>query len=72
MFDESQLPHPKRLHLLTYRSGAATSKAYQGMKAVVVGAGPAGACAAMFLAEQGFNVEVSLCVRIAVCTLCPS
>lgn len=32
---------------------------YKGKKAVVVGAGPAGACAAMFLAEQGFEVEVN-------------
>lgn len=32
---------------------------YKGKKAVVVGAGPAGSAAAMFLARQGFRVDVS-------------
>jgi NADPH-dependent 2,4-dienoyl-CoA reductase/sulfur reductase-like enzyme len=37
----------------------AVTPLYMGKKAVVVGAGPAGAVAAMFLARQGFTVDVS-------------
>ena len=33
------------------------SSKYQGMTAVVVGAGPAGATAAAYLAKHGFNVK---------------
>lgn len=51
-----------RADMVACRS-ATPAKAYVGKKAVVVGAGPAGACAAMFLAEQGFTVEVRLPAR---------
>eukprot|EP00878_Enallax_costatus_P016055 GHUV01016834.1.p1 GENE.GHUV01016834.1~~GHUV01016834.1.p1 ORF type:complete len:473 (+),score=145.50 GHUV01016834.1:831-2249(+) len=37
---------------------AATAPLYVGKKAVVVGAGPAGSTAAMYLARQGFTVDV--------------
>lgn len=37
----------------------AVAPLYVGKKAVVVGAGPAGSATAMFLARQGFSVDVS-------------
>jgi len=40
-------------------SPQAVTPLYVGKKAVVVGAGPAGSTAAMFLARQGFSVDVS-------------
>jgi hypothetical protein len=43
---------------------------YKGKKAVVVGAGPAGSAAAMFLARQGFSVDVSRRAACVLCVLC--
>ncbi|KAG2495591.1 hypothetical protein HYH03_006191 [Edaphochlamys debaryana] len=47
-------PYPKALASVDEGDGGL----YQGKKAVVIGAGPAGSVAAMFLAKQGFRVEV--------------
>jgi heterodisulfide reductase subunit A-like polyferredoxin len=43
---------------------AVVTPLYTGKTAVVVGAGPAGATAAMFLARQGFKVDVSCVVCV--------
>ncbi|GLC46748.1 hypothetical protein PLESTF_000431900 [Pleodorina starrii] len=47
-------PYPRALASVDELEGGP----YTGRKAVVVGAGPAGSVAAMFLARQGFRVEV--------------
>ncbi|GIL95578.1 hypothetical protein Vretimale_1533 [Volvox reticuliferus] len=47
-------PYPRALASVDDLEGGP----YTGRKAVVVGAGPAGSVAAMFLAKQGFRVEV--------------
>ncbi|MEW5313392.1 MAG: hypothetical protein WDW38_004963 [Sanguina aurantia] len=55
----SSTSSPKSLELNELLDGApAAVPLYRGRKAVVVGAGPAGSTAAMFLAKQGFMVEV--------------
>lgn len=48
-------PYPRALASVDEPDGGAL---YAGKRAVVVGAGPAGSTAAMFLARQGFQVEV--------------
>ncbi|KAG2449076.1 hypothetical protein HYH02_005825 [Chlamydomonas schloesseri] len=50
-----QNPYPRALASVDEGDGGAL---YTGKRAVVVGAGPAGSTAAMFLARQGFQVEV--------------
>lgn len=48
-------PYPRALASVDEANSEAP---YTGKKAVVIGAGPAGSTAAMFLAKQGFRVEV--------------
>jgi hypothetical protein len=53
---------------MSSRISAASSKVYLGKKAVVVGAGPAGVTAAMYLAQRGFAVQVrGSCRQAGLC-----